>query len=291
MNKPKHTFFLNETFGYPCVYQSNYISPFTPNYYYFYPIAISPMHQINYLENKINTLFSLSNLHFIITKNESLLPTLKSFLLFITTANMYTYLYFQTQTSLSKYITFKLNEKNGINNLLYTKVSAVFDRKYKERKLRYENLLLKEKLLKYGKVNNDCVNVKETIYNKHIMKIINDKLKPIEDKQTKFMEIINKLLIHNEKDKDVINKKVLKKQNVWKNIIKGNDNLFKGIDFILKEEITNPQNLKPDNDNENDKNMNQNRMIMIIRVIQLMIFDYTKYHLDDNSNETNNNNN
>ena len=127
---------------------------------------------------------------------------------------MYTYLYFQTQTSLSKYITFKLNEKNGINNLLYTKVSAVFDRKYKERKLRYENLLLKEKLLKYGKVNNDCVNVKETIYNKYIMKIINDKLKPIENKQTKFMEIINKLLIHNEKDKDVINKKVLKKQNV-----------------------------------------------------------------------------
>lgn len=172
------------------------------------------MHQINYLENKINTLFSLSNLHFIITKNESLLPTLKSFLLFITTANMYTYLYFQTQTSLSKYITFKLNEKNGINNLLYIKVSAVFDRKYKERKLRYENLLLKEKLLKYGKVNNDCVNVKETINNKHIMKIINVKLKSIEDKQTKFMEIINKLLIHNEKDKDVINKKVLKKQNV-----------------------------------------------------------------------------
>jgi hypothetical protein len=37
--------------------------------------------------------------------------------------------------------------------------------------------------------------------------------------------------------------------------------------------------------------MKQNRMIMIIRVIQLMIFDYTKYHLDDNSNETNNNNN
>ena len=172
------------------------------------------MHQINYLENKINTLFSLSNLHFIITKNESLLPTLKSFLLFIITANMYTYLYFQTQTSLSKYITFKLNEKNGINNLLYTKVSAVFDRKYKERKLRYENLLLKEKLLKYGKVNNDCVNVKKTIYNNYIMKIINDKLKPIEDKQTKFMEIINKLLIHNEKDKDVSNKKVLKKQNV-----------------------------------------------------------------------------
>ena len=65
------------------------------------------------------------------------------------------------------------------------------------------------------------------------MKIINDKLKPIEDKQTKFMEIINKLLIHNEKDKDVSNKKVLKKQNVWKNIIKGNDNLFKGIDFIV----------------------------------------------------------
>ena len=158
-------------------------------------------------------------------------------------------------------------KKNGINNLLYTKVSAVFDRKYKERKLRYENLRLKEKLLKYGKVNNDCVNVKETIYNKYIMKIINDKLKPIEDKQTKFMEIINKLLIHNEKDKDVSNKKVLKKQNVWKNIIKGNDNLFKGIDFIVKEEITNPQNLKPDNDNENDKNMNQNRMIIIIRVI------------------------
>ena len=98
--------------------------------------------------------------------------------------------------------------------------------------------------MKYGKVNNDCVNVKETIYNKYIMKIINDKLKPIEDKQTKFMEIINKLLIHNEKDKDVSNKKVLKKQNVWKNEIKGNDNLFNGIDFIVKEEMTNPQNLR-----------------------------------------------
>ena len=135
-------------------------------------------------------------------------------------------------------------KENDINNLLYARVSAVFDRKYKERKLRYENLLLKEKLLKYGKVNNDYVNVKETINNKYIMKIINDKLKPIEDKQTKFMEIINKLLIHNEKDNDVSNKKVLKKQNVWKNEIKGNDNLFNGIDFIVKEEMTNPQNLR-----------------------------------------------
>ena len=179
-------------------------------------------------------------------------------------------------------------KENDINNLLYAKVSAVFDRKYKERKLRYENLLLKEKLLKYGKVNdleNDYVNSKDTIRNKYITKLINDKLKPIEDKQKKFMEIINKLLIYNEKDVNVSNKKVLKKQNVWENEIKGNDKLFKSIDFLVKEEMTNPQNSKQDNDNDNDNDNKSNP------TNDWELFDYTKYHIDDNSNETNNNNN
>lgn len=174
-------------------------------------------------------------------------------------------------------------KENDINDLLLAKVSAAFDRKYKERKLRYENLLLKEKLLKYGKVNdveNDYVNGKDTSNNKYIIKLINDKLKPVEDKQKKFMEIINKMLIHNVKSGDVSNKKELKKQNVWKNEIKGNDKIFKGIDFIVKEEMKNPHNeLKQIDDNDNKSNPTN----------EWELFDYTKYHFDDNSNETNNN--
>ena len=286
-------------FLYPYVYQSNYISPFTPNYYYSYPITISPMHQINYLENKINQLeHSLfikqppfnNHKKRIVSTNIKILPPIHNY-----NKHVHTSSFPHSQSNHSKhkllYRSKSLSnsmKENDINNLLYAKVSAVFDRKYKERKLRYENLLLKEKLLKYGKVNdleNDYVNSKDTIRNKYITKLINDKLKPIEDKQKKFMEIINKLLIYNEKDVNVSNKKVLKKQNVWENQIKGNDKLFKSIDFLVKEEMTNPQNSKQDNDNDNDNDNKSNP------TNDWELFDYTKYHIDDNSNETNNNNN
>ena len=266
------------------------------------------MHQINYLENKINQLeHSLfikqppfnNHKKRIVSTNIKILPPIHNY-----NKHVHTSSFPHSQSNHSKhkllYRSKSLSnsmKENDINNLLYAKVSAVFDRKYKERKLRYENLLLKEKLLKYGKLNdveNDYVYGKGTMNNKYIIKLINDKLKPIEDKQTKFMKIINKLLIYNEKDKDVSNKKVLKKQNVWKNEIKGNDNLFKGIDFIVKEEMTNPQNLKSDNDNnnENDNESKQNDTDNKSNPTNdWELFDYTKYHLDDNSNETNNNNN
>ena len=72
----------------------------------------------------------------------------------------------------------------------------------------------------------------------------------------------------------------MKKQNVWKNEIKGNDKIFKGIDFIVKEEMKNPHNeLKQIDDNDNKSNPTN----------EWELFDYTKYHFDDNSNETNNN--
>ena len=172
--------------------------------------------------------------------------------------------------------------ENDINDLLLAKVSAEFDRKYHERKLRYENLLLKERLLKYGKVNdigNDYANDKETIDNKYIIKLINDQLKPVEDKQKKFMEIINKMLVHNVKDKDESGNKGLEEQSGWKHSSKGTD-------FIVKESLhklkSNNDNELKENDNDNDNKSNATN--------EWELFDYTKYQLNDNSNEPNGNN-
>jgi hypothetical protein len=83
------------------------------------------------------------------------------------------------------------------------------DRKYNERKLFYENLLLKQKLRKHG-INNDVYGDTLSSYNdtsfrgnaadsntNEINKIIDDKLKPIEAKQNNFMQMMHSILYNN----------------------------------------------------------------------------------------------
>jgi hypothetical protein len=88
------------------------------------------------------------------------------------------------------------------------------DRKYNERKLFYENLLLKQKLRKHG-INNDVYgdtlsSFNDTSYRgvngnrsgndsnaNEINKIIDNKLKPLEAKQNNFMQMMHNILHNN----------------------------------------------------------------------------------------------
>ena len=80
------------------------------------------------------------------------------------------------------------------------------DRKYNERKLFYENLLLKQKLSKYG-INNEVYGETVSSYNNTTYRgdktneIIDNKLKPIEAKQNNFIQMIHNLLYNNNNGK------------------------------------------------------------------------------------------
>lgn len=125
----------------------------------------------------------------------------------------------------------KTNSTNGADEL---------ECKYNERKLRYENKILKAKLRKcnnYGVTenkNNNEVNIKD------IEDIITKRLKPVEDRQRKFMSVIQRLLINEynyNKDKNKRNE--LQVQNVCVNEIKGTGRIIRrfDVDNIIKAEV------------------------------------------------------
>ena len=124
----------------------------------------------------------------------------------------------------------RTNSTNGADEL---------ECKYNERKLRYENKILKAKLRKcnnYGVTEdkNNEVNIKD------IEDIITKRLKPVEDRQRRFMSVIQRLLINEynyNKDKNKRNE--LQVQNVCVNEIKGIGRIIRrfDVDNIIKAEV------------------------------------------------------
>ena len=124
----------------------------------------------------------------------------------------------------------RTNSTNGADEL---------ECKYNERKLRNENKILKAKLRKcnnYGVTEdkNNEVNIKD------IEDIITKRLKPVEDRQRRFMSVIQRLLINEynyNKDKNKRNE--LQVQNVCVNEIKGIGRIIRrfDVDNIIKAEV------------------------------------------------------
>ena len=113
------------------------------------------------------------------------------------------------------------------------------DRKYNERKLFYENLLLKQKLRKLG-INNDVYgdtlsSFNDTSYRNggssgndnnanEINKIIDNKLKPLEAKQNNFMQMMHNILYNSNNNGNCINGSVPPYYNYNYNDVVNNTN-------------------------------------------------------------------
>ena len=120
------------------------------------------------------------------------------------------------------------NSTNGADEL---------ESKYNERKLRYENKILKAKLRKcnYGETEqkNNEVNIKD------IEDIITKRLKPVEDRQRKFMSVIQRLLINDYNYNKNKNKQhEFQIQNVCVNEINGSNRIRRfDVDSLIKAEV------------------------------------------------------
>ena len=141
----------------------------------------------------------------------------------------------------------RTNSTNGADEL---------ECKYNERKLRYENKILKAKLRKctnHGitEDKNNEVNIKD------IENIITKRLKPVEDRQKQFMSVIQRLLINEynyNKDKNKRNE--LQVQNVCVNEIKGTGRIRRfDVDNIIKAEVAEDEVRRKIIDDGNKKEM------------------------------------